>query len=350
MNDRSDSNGRTEGLAPVHYLFGAGPSGSAETEAEASRGSGRGRGSAPRTAGWGEPSAPSGTDGERWFDPELDERDDLGTEDPEGTAAPDPSRTAARTSSWAPTAVEGSTPSAGAPASTGSWAVQRGERGLRALRPVGETPDDRYGAAHDANAAADGTAADGTAEDDAAAAESARRERDEGRRRQRDERAAERSARRAENVTMHALTRRGQSVQEVRDLLTARELDADEIEVEIERLSGVGLLDDADLAQNLVRTLTERKKLGRSALVSELRRRKLDPLAIEEAVAELDRDDEDERCLELARQRARQLNSVDEQTAERRLSAFLQRKGYSGDAIRKAVRTALRDERGVRFV
>ncbi len=149
---------------------------------------------------------------------------------------------------------------------------------------------------------------------------------------------------------MHALTRRGQSVQEIRDLLTARELDADEIEAEVERLLGAGLLDDADLAQNLVRSLTERKKLGRSALLAELRRRKLDPIVIEEAVAELDREDEDERCLELARQRARQLNSVDDQTAERRLSAFLQRKGYSGDAIRKSVRTALRDERGVRFV
>lgn len=309
MNDRSDRTGRAEGLAPVHYLFGAGPSGAA---------------SAP------EPDAPQeiAEDGTRWFDPSVD--GDQGFLDGAAQQSPQP-------------------PAEQRPV-RGSWAAQAGARSVRALRPVGEPADEQYGLGAADSAAGSADRGDVTDSDPADDPDAVRRERDEERRRQRDERAEERKARRAENVTMHALTRRGQSVQEIRDLLTARELDADEIEAEIERLSGVGLLDDTDLAQNLVRTLTERKKLGRSALLSELRRRKIDPLAIEEAVAELDRDDEDERCLELARQRARQLNSLDDQTAERRLSAFLQRKGYSGDAIRKSVRTALRDERGVRFV
>jgi regulatory protein len=309
MDDRSDRNGRAEGLAPVHYLFGAGPSGAAPTPGS----------EAPQQVA---------EDGTRWFDPSVD-----GDEGFLDGAAQRPTQGAAERGPV-----------------RGSWASQAGERGVRALRPVGEPADEHYGlgAAHPlAGSGHEGDVRDRDPGDDP---DAVRGERDEERRRQRDERAEERKARRAENVAMHALTRRGQSVQEIRDLLTARELDADEVEAEIERLSGVGLLDDGDLAENLVRTLTERKKLGRSALLSELRRRKIDPLAIEEAVAELDRDDEDERCLELARQRARQLNSLDDQTAERRLSAFLQRKGYSGDAIRKSVRTALRDERGVRFV
>lgn len=298
MRDRSDSSGRTEGLAPVHYLFGAGPSGSADpTDPDAS---------VPPVAGGDEPG-----DGTRWFDPAVD-----GEEGFLDGAAQKPGR--------------------------GSWAAQQGPRIVRALRPADETADEQYGRRDMGNASVDAsTPAPGTLD---------RSERDEQRRRQREERDEQRRTRRAENVAMHALTRRGQSVQEIRDLLTARELGAEEVEAEIERLLGAGLLDDADLAQNLVRSLTERKRLGRSALLAELRRRKLDPIVIEEAVADLDRDDEDERCLKLARQRARQLNSVDDQTAERRLSAFLQRKGYSGDAIRKSVRTALRDERGVRFV
>ncbi len=299
MRDRSDSGGRSEGLAPVHYLFGAGPSGSADADRSAPAAS-------PVPDGLDEPD-----DGTRWFDPSVD--GETGFLD---GAAQEPGR--------------------------GSWASQHGDRSVRALRPASEPADDEYGQPH---------AGDGLAEPVPPGTETSdRSEREAQRRRQREERDQQRAARRAENVTMHALTRRGQSVQEIRDLLTARELDADEIEAEIERLLGTGLLDDADLAQNLVRSLTERKKLGRSALLAELRRRKLDPIVIEDAVAELDREDEDERCLELARQRARQLNSVDDQTAERRLSAFLQRKGYSGDAIRKSVRTALRDERGVRFV
>ncbi|GMA27081.1 RecX family transcriptional regulator [Arenivirga flava] len=319
MRERSDSTGRTEGLAPVHYLFGAGPSGSA---APVGPGVTRSCESGSDSAGSGQTGTDPGDaldavrsdepgDGTRWFDPSVD-------------------------------GEEGFLDGAAQESARAGWASQQGARSMRALRPASEPSDDEYGR-HRARSVPAEPEAPG-------AAPPGRAERDEQRRRQRAERDEQRKARRAENVAMHALTRRGQSVQEMRDLLTARELGADEIEAEIERLLGAGLLDDADLAQNLVRSLTERKKLGRSALLAELRRRKLDPIAIEEAVAELDRDDEDQRCLELARQRARQLNSVDDQTAERRLSAFLQRKGYSGDAIRTSVRTALRDERGVRFV
>lgn len=146
---------------------------------------------------------------------------------------------------------------------------------------------------------------------------------------------------RPENVSMHALTRRGLSVAEMARLLEAREIEPDEVEAELERLASVGLLDDAALAENLVRTLQDRKGLGRSAISAELRRRKIDQVAIEEALGAINSDDELTRAIEVATKRAGQLSSYDPATAKRRLGAYLQRRGYSGSVLSAAMNAAL---------
>jgi regulatory protein len=145
---------------------------------------------------------------------------------------------------------------------------------------------------------------------------------------------------RVSNVSMYALARRGMSSKEMRDYLIGREFDESIVDEEIERLESVGLLDDDSLAETLVRTLRDRKGLGRSALTAELRRRHVDGDAIEEAMGSLD-DDELERATAIAVKRAPQLRSLDLVTAKRRLGAFLMRKGYSGSVISTAVQRAL---------
>ena len=142
-------------------------------------------------------------------------------------------------------------------------------------------------------------------------------------------------------ASINALARKGMSSAEMTDLLEAREVDPDEVVLEVSRLEAAGLLDDRVLAEHLVRTLQERKGLGRSAINAELRRRKVDQAAIDEALDTVDVDDELERCLEVAVKRASQLRSYDRPTAERRLSAFLMRRGYAGSVISTAVAQAL---------
>ncbi|MCU1416483.1 MAG: regulatory protein RecX [Schumannella sp.] len=146
---------------------------------------------------------------------------------------------------------------------------------------------------------------------------------------------------RAENVSMHALTRRGQSRRELERTLRSRDLPDDVISHEIERLERVGLIDDVALAQNLVGVLQERKGLGRTGIASELTRRLLSPAAIEYALELVDTGEELARARELAVKRAGQLTSYDRVTAERRLSGFLARRGYSGSTVRAAVEHAL---------
>ncbi len=155
---------------------------------------------------------------------------------------------------------------------------------------------------------------------------------------------------RAEKVSMQALTRRGMSRWELGEKLLARDLDPCIVDAELDRLERVGLIDDGALAETIVRTQHERKGLGRTALVQELRRRHLDPDAIEEALEQLDDAGEDARALELAVRRAAQLRNLDHETAVRRLSGYLQRKGYSSGTVRSAVLAALpRQGSGVRF-
>ena len=156
----------------------------------------------------------------------------------------------------------------------------------------------------------------------------------------------EADTRRAENVTMHALTRRGQSRAEVADLLRRREIDPIVAETELDRLESVGLIDDRALAADLVERLRTRKKLGPSALRNELMRRKIDRDAIEEALSDPDAESDDDMVLDLARDRARRLGGLDRSTAERRLVDFLARKGHGGSPAREAARQAL-DEREV---
>ncbi|PJJ72510.1 regulatory protein [Diaminobutyricimonas aerilata] len=159
----------------------------------------------------------------------------------------------------------------------------------------------------------------------------------------------EKARRRAENVSMHALTRRGQSTHELRRALTAKGLPTEIVDEELERLTRVGLLDDDALAETLVRTLSERKGLGRRALAAELGRRGLPTPSIESALAVLDDDSEREAAVDLARTRARQFHGLDREVAVRRLTGYLMRKGYSGDVLRAAVDAALPRAGSVRF-
>ena len=152
----------------------------------------------------------------------------------------------------------------------------------------------------------------------------------------------EAEADRAHNVALHALARRGVSVAEMRKLLLSRDLDENTVEVELERLLAVDLLDDGALADTLVRSLQERKGLGRSGVTAELRRRGIEQEAITLALeTDDDGDDEAARCLEIALKRAPQLRSYDNETAKRRLSGFLMRRGYSGQVVSAAVKQAL---------
>ena len=146
---------------------------------------------------------------------------------------------------------------------------------------------------------------------------------------------------RAENISLHALSRRGVSSVEMARILTSRDLPDEVVALEIERLERVGLLDDTELAENLVRSKQERKGLGKGAITAELRQRGVAQEAIDSAIADIDDDDEQARCDEWAEKRVGQLRGLDHATAERRLNGYLMRRGYRSEVIRRSIEKVL---------
>lgn len=137
------------------------------------------------------------------------------------------------------------------------------------------------------------------------------------------------------------LARRARSSGELRKELLALGHDHAEVEdVTLECESRL-YLDDLGLARVLTENLRARKRASRTQIRMKLRERLLPDAVIEEAIGELDEDEEHDLLREAATERARKMGSLDRQTAERRLLGFLARRGWSGERAVRVVREVL---------
>ncbi|TFC76994.1 RecX family transcriptional regulator [Cryobacterium cheniae] len=149
----------------------------------------------------------------------------------------------------------------------------------------------------------------------------------------------------AEGVLRQRLRGRSLSASEARLVLAGTEVAEHEIEKIIERFTELSYIDEGRLADQIVHSHHERKGLGRSGVQAEMRRRGLDQDLILSKLDEMP-DDETERAIEIAVKRVGQLGRLDDQTIDRRLNAFLMRKGYSWSIVRVAVKAALASRGG----
>lgn len=158
------------------------------------------------------------------------------------------------------------------------------------------------------------------------------------------------------DLVARKLRARGLSEREVRGALATAGVDRAVAEAAVQTLIERGWLSDAVLAEQLVHGAVTRKGMGRRAIAQLLAGRGIDRDVAAAAVAELP-DDDAERALEFARDKARTLVRYDDATATRRLLGQLARRGFGGSQASAAVRTALAEARreaggrssGVRF-
>jgi regulatory protein len=143
----------------------------------------------------------------------------------------------------------------------------------------------------------------------------------------------------AERSLTRKLRTRQLSVSEARAVLTGHALDADVVAAILHAFERRGYLDDGALADQLVRSAVERKGQGRTVIAQTLAKRGLRRDTIDAALAELP-DDDAERALEFARQKARSMRGLERDVALRRLAGQLARRGY-GVAALDAARRAL---------
>jgi regulatory protein len=149
----------------------------------------------------------------------------------------------------------------------------------------------------------------------------------------------------ARAICLRALTGAARTRQQLAELLARRGVPEDAATTVLDRFGEVGLIDDAAFARAWVTSRQAGRGLARRALRAELRAKGVDGEEAEQALAEVDDDDERAAARRLVERRLPSLRRVDRVTATRRLVGMLARKGYSGGLAAGVVRDVM-DESG----
>lgn len=145
----------------------------------------------------------------------------------------------------------------------------------------------------------------------------------------------------AQGICLRLLTARQRSRAELAEALRGRGIPEEVSEPVLDRLTEVGLVDDAAFAESAVYAAHRHRGLGRRALSTELRRRGVPDEIVLEAVATVQPEDEELRARELVRRTLRTSTVREAGTLARKLGGMLARKGYPEGMARRVVRDEL---------
>ncbi|MER6364229.1 recombination regulator RecX [Kitasatospora sp. NPDC001527] len=149
---------------------------------------------------------------------------------------------------------------------------------------------------------------------------------------------------RARDICLRLLTGAAKTRKQLADALRKREIPDEVAEEVLTRLEEVGLIDDAAFARAWVESRHSVRGLSRRALAQELRTKGVAGDLAEQALAQVDQDDETEAARALVERRLRTTRGLERQTRTRRLVGMLARRGYSEGLAFRVVREALDEE------
>ncbi|OUS96965.1 recombination regulator RecX [Rhodococcus sp. NCIMB 12038] len=132
----------------------------------------------------------------------------------------------------------------------------------------------------------------------------------------------------AKDLCLRLLTDRARSRAELSDRLAKKGYSADIAERVLDRLTEVGLVNDADFAQQWVHSRHTYSGKGKRALALELRRKGIGQEDATEALAQIATEDERARATELVAKKLRTVSADDRDRAVRRLVSMLARRGF----------------------
>lgn len=148
----------------------------------------------------------------------------------------------------------------------------------------------------------------------------------------------------ARGICLRLLTGTPRTRKQLADALRKREIPEEAAEEVLARFEDVGLIDDAAFAGAWVESRHHGRGLARRALARELRTKGVDSAVIDEAVGQLDSDQEEETARELVARKLRSTRGLDRDKRLRRLAGMLARKGYGEGMALRVVRQALEEE------
>ncbi|MDI3386408.1 recombination regulator RecX [Streptomyces sp. B-S-A8] len=149
---------------------------------------------------------------------------------------------------------------------------------------------------------------------------------------------------RARNICLRLLTGTPRTRKQLADALRKREIPDDVAEEVLSRFEEVGLIDDTAFAGAWVESRHHSRGLARRALARELRTKGVDSTAIDEAMEQLDSEQEEATARDLVARKLRSTRGLDRDKRLRRLAGMLARKGYPEGMALRVVRQALEQE------
>lgn len=147
----------------------------------------------------------------------------------------------------------------------------------------------------------------------------------------------------ARQIALRQLAMGPRSRQQLTEKMAARNCEPQDIATVLDRMTDVGLVDDAAYAEMLVRTKREGSGLAATALRHELRKKGVAPDIAERAVSGEAPEDERSRAQQLVHARLGRMAGLDREVKMRRLAALLARKGYPSGIAISVVREAVDD-------
>ncbi|WP_435194963.1 recombination regulator RecX [Streptomyces sp. NRRL F-5630] len=148
----------------------------------------------------------------------------------------------------------------------------------------------------------------------------------------------------ARAICLRLLTGTARTRKQLAEALRKREIPEEAAEEVLSRFEEVGLIDDAAFAGAWVESRHHSRGLARRALARELRTKGVDSGLIDEAVEQLDPEQEEATARELVDRKLRATRGLDRDKRLRRLAGMLARKGYPEGLALRVVRQALEAE------
>ncbi|TRZ73904.1 MAG: RecX family transcriptional regulator [Streptomycetaceae bacterium] len=120
--------------------------------------------------------------------------------------------------------------------------------------------------------------------------------------------------------------------------LKKRGIEEDIANAVIYRLQEAGLVNDAEFAKAWTQSRHTSKKLSKRKIAGELRTRGVDQNSIDEALDEIDDEDEYRMAFSLAMKKYSTMSRLDAEVQIRRIQSLLQRKGFNFGVIGRVIR------------
>lgn len=145
----------------------------------------------------------------------------------------------------------------------------------------------------------------------------------------------------AREIVLRKLTAQARSRGELAKALAQRNVPEETAAAVLDRFEEVGLVDDGAFAESWVRSRQSRRHLSKRVLRQELVRKGVGRDEIDNALEQVDPDDEHQAARELAAKKLRTMSGLDRTVKYRRLAGALGRRGFGPGTISQVLSEVL---------